>query len=97
MEPTATRINSRAIRSCELRIVGQHLDLVDARLLGLAYATWMRARSLRRIARQGRWLLRACGTEPKLTIRCEAADESGLERLRKAVGGHLNACGIKAS
>lgn len=43
----------------------------------------------------GWWLLRASGTEPKLTIRCEAADEPGLERLREAVGRHLRACGIK--
>jgi phosphomannomutase len=41
----------------------------------------------------GWWLLRASGTEPKLTIRCEAADESGLQRLRQVVGGHLRACG----
>jgi phosphomannomutase len=38
-------------------------------------------------------LLRASGTEPKLTIRCEAADEDGLERLRAVVGAHLAACG----
>lgn len=43
---------------------------------------------------EGWWLLRASGTEPKLTIRCEAADEPGLERLREAVGAHLQACGI---
>lgn len=42
---------------------------------------------------EGWWLLRASGTEPKLTIRCEAADESGLQRLREVVGGHLGACG----
>ena len=42
---------------------------------------------------EGWWLLRASGTEPKLTIRCEAADESGLERLRAVVGAHLLACG----
>lgn len=41
----------------------------------------------------GWWLLRASGTEPKLTIRCEAADESGLRRLRQSVGAHLEACG----
>jgi phosphomannomutase len=41
----------------------------------------------------GWWLLRASGTESKLTIRCEAADESGLERLRAAVRAHLDACG----
>jgi phosphomannomutase len=42
---------------------------------------------------EGWWLLRASGTEPKLTIRCEAADESGLERLRAVVGAHMAACG----
>jgi phosphomannomutase len=41
----------------------------------------------------GWWLLRASGTEPKLTIRCEAADESGLRRLRAALDEHLRACG----
>jgi phosphomannomutase len=44
---------------------------------------------------EGWWLLRASGTEPKLTIRCEAADESGLERLRATVAGHLQVCGIE--
>jgi phosphomannomutase len=42
---------------------------------------------------EGWWLLRASGTEPKLTIRCEAADEPGLERLRELVATHLQACG----
>ena len=42
----------------------------------------------------GWWLLRASGTEPKLTIRCEAADETRLGRLCAAVGAHLEACGI---
>ncbi|HEX4268603.1 MAG TPA: phosphomannomutase/phosphoglucomutase [Steroidobacteraceae bacterium] len=42
---------------------------------------------------EGWWLLRASGTEPKLTVRCEAADESGLQRLRAVVGEHLDACG----
>jgi phosphomannomutase len=42
---------------------------------------------------EGWWLLRASGTEPKLTIRCEAADESGLQRLCAVVGEHLDACG----
>jgi phosphomannomutase len=45
----------------------------------------------------GWWLLRASGTEPKLTIRCEAADESGLERLRRTVGSHLQACGLESA
>ncbi|HWF99050.1 MAG TPA: phosphomannomutase/phosphoglucomutase [Steroidobacteraceae bacterium] len=42
----------------------------------------------------GWWLLRASGTEAKLTIRCEAADEPGLRRLRERVGEHLGACGL---
>lgn len=42
----------------------------------------------------GWWLVRASGTEPKLTVRCEAQDESGLERLRTAIGEHLRACGV---
>lgn len=43
----------------------------------------------------GWWLLRASGTEPKLTVRCEASDESGLERLRRIVAQHLGASGIE--
>ncbi|HET9107328.1 MAG TPA: hypothetical protein VFN79_09060 [Steroidobacteraceae bacterium] len=42
----------------------------------------------------GWWLVRASGTESKLTIRCEAQDESGLERLCAAIGDHLRACGL---
>ncbi|MGH8302378.1 MAG: hypothetical protein ACRET5_13010 [Steroidobacteraceae bacterium] len=45
----------------------------------------------------GWWLLRASGTEPKLIIRCEAADEAGLERLRQTLAEHLHACGIELS
>lgn len=41
----------------------------------------------------GWWLLRGSGTEQKLTVRCEAADESGLQRLRATVAEHLQACG----
>jgi len=57
MESTAARINPAAVRSYDLRgVVGQHLDVGDARQLGLAYATWVRVRGLRRIAvgRDGR-------------------------------------------
>ena len=56
MESTA-RINPEAVRSYDLRgVVGRQLDVGDARQLGLAYATWVRARGLRRIAvgRDGR-------------------------------------------
>lgn len=61
-----------------LAAVGARVDMTDG---------------LRVTEPEGWWLLRASGTEPKLTIRCEAADESGLQRLRAVVGEHLNACG----
>jgi phosphomannomutase len=43
----------------------------------------------------GWWLLRASGTEPKLTVRCEAADQAGLERLRRALMMHLARSGVR--
>jgi phosphomannomutase len=43
----------------------------------------------------GWWLLRASGTEPKLTVRCEAGDEAGLKRLCQGVAAHLRACDIE--
>ena len=49
---------------------------------------------LRVTTADGWWLLRASGTEPKLTIRCEAAGEAGLRRLRATVAEHLRACGL---
>lgn len=49
---------------------------------------------LRVTSPDGWWLVRASGTEPKLTIRCEAMDESGLARLRATIGDHLRACGV---
>ena len=57
MASTLARINPEAVRSYDLRgVVGRQLDVGDARQLGLAYATWVRARGLRRIAvgRDGR-------------------------------------------
>jgi phosphomannomutase len=68
------------------------LDQVAARLAAVG-AQVDTTDGLRVTEPEGWWLLRASGTEPKLTIRCEAADESGLERLRAVVGAHLHACG----
>jgi phosphomannomutase len=45
---------------------------------------------------EGWWLLRASGTEPKLTVRCEAADEVGLARLRHELAAQLRQSGIEA-
>jgi phosphomannomutase len=43
----------------------------------------------------GWWLLRASGTEPKLTVRCEAGDEVGLEKLRSELTRQLRQSGIE--
>ena len=44
----------------------------------------------------GWWLLRASGTEAKLTARCEARSAEGLERLKEKLAGHLGAAGLHA-
>ena len=43
----------------------------------------------------GWWLLRASGTEPKLTCRCEAPDAGALERLEADLRGELAASGVR--
>lgn len=50
---------------------------------------------LRVTTEDGWWLLRASGTEPKLTARCEAADSEGLERLQRALIAQLVRSGIR--
>lgn len=54
-----------------------------------------RTDGLRLRSPDGWWLLRASGTEAKLTLRCEARDEAALNRLRSALAGHLQAAGIE--
>jgi len=44
----------------------------------------------------GWWLLRASNTQDVLVARCEARDLDGLERLKRELVGHLEACGISA-
>jgi phosphomannomutase len=44
----------------------------------------------------GWWLLRASGTEPKLTCRCESIHPDGLDRLRAELQRHLKLSGIEA-
>jgi len=44
----------------------------------------------------GWWLLRASGTEHKLTCRCESVHPDGLERLRGELKRHLKLSGIEA-
>ncbi|HSN73219.1 MAG TPA: phosphomannomutase/phosphoglucomutase, partial [Steroidobacteraceae bacterium] len=55
------------------------LEAVAASLTGYAVD---RTDGLRVSGPDGWWLLRASGTEPKLTARCEAADPDGLSRLQ---------------
>lgn len=43
----------------------------------------------------GWWLLRASGTEPKITCRCEAADAEGLARLEAELFAELRASGLE--
>ena len=44
----------------------------------------------------GWWLLRASGTEPKLTCRCESVHPDGLDRLRAQLKEQLALSGIQA-
>ncbi len=43
----------------------------------------------------GWWLLRASNTQPVLVARCEAVDETGLDRLKGNLVGHLVQSGIE--
>jgi phosphomannomutase len=44
----------------------------------------------------GWWLLRAAGSEPALTCRCESVHPDGLERLRGELRRHLRLSGVEA-
>ncbi|RAK52818.1 phosphomannomutase/phosphoglucomutase [Phenylobacterium deserti] len=44
----------------------------------------------------GWWLLRASGTEPKITCRCEALHPDGLDRLRATLREQLRLSGLEA-
>ncbi len=50
---------------------------------------------LRVTGADGWWLLRASGTESKLTCRCEARSEAGLERLMQQLRRQLRASGVE--
>ena len=45
----------------------------------------------------GWWLLRAAGSEPVLTLRCEASDPDGLEALKRDLGARLARHGVKVA
>ena len=53
------------------------------------------ALGLRVESADGWWLLRASGTEPKLTLRCEGRDEAALVRVKGALREELAAVGME--
>jgi phosphomannomutase len=68
---------------------------VAARLAG-AGAAFDPKLGLRLETPDGWWLLRASGTEPKLTCRCESIHPDGLDRLRAQLKEQLALSGIEA-
>jgi phosphomannomutase len=66
--------------AARLRATGAQIDTTDG---------------MRVTSKDGWWLLRASGTESKLTARCEARDEEGLTRLRSMLARQLRASGIE--
>ena len=73
------RSEAEVIAAVGAKLEGARIDRTD----GLRVAT-----------ADGWWLLRASGTEPKLTARAEARDEAGLERLRAELFDRLRAAGL---
>jgi phosphomannomutase len=72
----------------------EHVIREVAARLGAAGVRIDTTDGLRVTTQEGWWLLRASGTEPKLTARCEAADAEGLERLQRELMSHLRQSGI---
>ena len=67
------------------------LSAIAGRLDG---STIDRTDGLRVTETDGWWLLRASGTEPKLTARCEADSPEALARLQERLHEHLRAAGL---
>jgi phosphomannomutase len=51
---------------------------------------------VRVLTEDGWWLLRASNTQAVLVARCEAKDDAGLDRLKAALAGQLEASGLAA-
>ena len=86
----------RAVATPELRIAcpepkkSQAVAAVAARLRARGLDPDPRL-GLRVDSADGWWLLRASGTEPKLTLRCEGRDEAALARVKAALAEELAA------
>lgn len=86
----------RTVATPELRLPcpdAQKADILASVEAGLDGAI-DRTDGLRVTRPEGWWLLRASGTEPKLTARIEAWDEAGLETLRADLYGRLARAGL---
>ncbi len=70
------------------------VDEVRARLVA-AGAEMTEIDGVRVRDEDGWWLLRASNTQDVLVARCEAADEAGLARLKKALANQLKASGLE--
>ena len=68
---------------------------VAARLASMEDVSIDMTDGLRVTTPDGWWLLRASGTEPKLTARCEAVDSAGLARLQRALLTQLAQSGVQ--
>lgn len=79
--PCPESLKARTLRevAARLAVAGAQVDTTDG---------------LRVTADCGWWLLRASGTEAKLTARCEASDAQGLERLQRELLSQLRQSGI---
>jgi phosphomannomutase len=73
----------------------QVIDEVSARLASCDGVRIDTTDGLRVTTEDGWWLLRASGTEPKLTVRCEAQTRDGLERVQRALMMQLARSGVQ--
>jgi phosphomannomutase len=80
----------------ELRILCAHPQAVVARASARRTGgdPFDAAMGLRVTSADGWWLLRASGTERKITCRCESDTPEGLARLKRALAAELRACGV---
>lgn len=93
LPPTAATPELRL--HCPEHRKAQVIEEVSARLVACDDVQIDTTDGLRVTTEDGWWLLRASGTEPKLTARCEAADHAGLARLQRALTNQLARSGVQ--
>jgi phosphomannomutase len=79
----------------ELRIACPGAQTVVRKIAALAGHACDPAMGVRLETEDGWWLVRASGTEPKITCRCEAGSEAALGRLSDGLRQRLRACGVE--